>query len=112
MPASKKPLNVNIGAHIKAARERAHLTQEKLAEKVGVSVQYISDLERGKVGASVGTVIRLSQTLQVSCDYLLLGTDDTAFPAAAAGVADWSKEKKALAQEFLRLLARIPDTKS
>ena len=111
MPASKKPLNVKIGARIKAAREQAHLTQEKLAEKVGVSVQYVSDLERGKVGASVSTVIRLSQTLQISCDYLLLGIDDTVFTAGFADTVDWSKEKKDLAQEFLHLLARIPDVK-
>lgn len=110
MPASKKPLNVKIGARIKEAREQAHLTQEKLAEKVGVSVQYVSDLERGKVGASVGTIIRLSQTLQVSCDYLLLGIDDAVSTAGFADTA-WSKEKKALAQEFLRLLAQIPDVK-
>lgn len=108
MPASKKPLNVEIGARIKAAREQAHLTQEKLAEAVGVSVQYVSDLERGRVGASVATVIRLSQTLQVSCDHLLLGADDAGSPAVFAG---WSEEKKAFAQELLRLLARIPDAK-
>ena len=71
----KKPLNVQIGARIKQAREQAHVTQERLAEQIEVSVQYISDLERGKVGASVSTVIKICQTLQVSCDYLLLGVE-------------------------------------
>lgn len=58
MSTEKKPLNVQIGARIKQAREQAHVTQERLAEQIEVSVQYISDLERGKVGASVSTVIK------------------------------------------------------
>ena len=62
----------------KKSRELAGLTQEKLAETIDVSVQYVSDLERGKVGASTATLIRISQALHVSCDYLLLGRGDRA----------------------------------
>ena len=62
MSTEKKPLNVQIGARIKQAREQAHVTQERLAEQIEVSVQYISDLERGKVGASVSTVIKICQS--------------------------------------------------
>lgn len=73
MQPRKKPLNIEIGARVKAAREQARLTQEKLAESVGVSVQYISDLERGKVGASVQTIIRIASVLHTCCDYILPG---------------------------------------
>lgn len=77
MEQNKKELNRQIGARIKAAREQAGVTQEKLAETIDVSTQYISDLERGKVGASTQTITRISQTLRVSCDYLLLGTSQS-----------------------------------
>lgn len=85
MPQEKKALNVQIGSRIKAAREHAHLTQEKLAEEIGVSVQYTSDLERGKVGASVKTIIKLCQALHTSADYLLL---DRQKPHDAASILE------------------------
>ena len=47
----KKQLNIEIGERIKDAREQKGRTQEWLAEQIGVSPQYISDLERGVVGA-------------------------------------------------------------
>lgn len=53
----KKEINVEIGRRIKLAREKIGYTQEKFAEKIDRSVQYVSDLERGKVGASIQTPI-------------------------------------------------------
>lgn len=71
--ATNKELNRKIGERIKAARETAGLTQERFSERIGVSVQYISDLERGKVGTSVPTLCKICDVLGVSSDYLLFG---------------------------------------
>ena len=49
----KKQINIEIGEQIRAAREQARLTQEQLAEAIDVSVQFVSDLERGVVGVSL-----------------------------------------------------------
>jgi transcriptional regulator with XRE-family HTH domain len=75
MAKPRKELNVQIGERIRTAREDANLTQEKMAEIVDVSVQYVSDLERGIVGASVPTMIRICRCLNVSCDYILMGQE-------------------------------------
>ena len=69
----KKEINVQIGEQIRAAREQAKLTQEQFAERIEVSPQYISDLERGIVGISVSTLKRLCLTLGISSDQILLG---------------------------------------
>lgn len=37
-----------IGRNIKKAREKAGLTQEQLAEKVGIHVNYYAQIERGE----------------------------------------------------------------
>ena len=63
----------NIGSNIRAARKRADLTQEALAEKVGVTPQFLSDLERGLVGPSVSTLKKLCTKLNVSADFILFG---------------------------------------
>lgn len=69
----KKEINIRIGERIRQARENIEYTQEKLAEKIDVSTQYISDLERGIVGTSIQTLIKICHTLSVSSDFLLMG---------------------------------------
>lgn len=72
---AKKELNIQIGSRVKTARETMRYTQENLAERIDVSVQYISDLERGVVGASLPTIIKLRQVLHTSSDFLLMGKE-------------------------------------
>ena len=69
----KKEINIQIGEQIKQARERAKLTQEQFAERIDVSPQYVSDLERGVVGVSIATLKRICTTLCVSSDKILFG---------------------------------------
>jgi len=70
---NKKEENIQIGTRVKQAREAAGFTQERLAELIDVSAQYVSGVERGAVGLSVPILTRLSETLLVSCDYILMG---------------------------------------
>lgn len=69
----KKQINIEIGERIKKARERINMTQEKLAEKIDVSPQYISDLERGVVGVALPTLKNICITLGITSDSLLFG---------------------------------------
>lgn len=69
----KKEINVQIGERIKLARENAKLTQEQFAERIDVSPQYASDLERGVVGASVSTLKRICVMLDISAGQILFG---------------------------------------
>jgi len=69
----KKEINIQIGEQIRLAREQGKLTQEQFAERIGVSPQYISDLERGVVGISIPTLKRVCVTLGVSSDQILFG---------------------------------------
>ena len=62
-----------IGSNIRTARKRADLTQEQLSESIGVTPQYLSDLERGLVGTSVSTLMRICTRLNVSADFILFG---------------------------------------
>ena len=70
----KKEINIQIGEQIRLAREQAKLTQEQLAERIEVSPQYISDLERGVVGISIPTLKRACIALGTSSDRILFGT--------------------------------------
>lgn len=62
-----------IGKRISERRKLMRLTQEQLAEQMDVSIQMISNLERGVKAIRIDNLIRLSQTLNISTDYILTG---------------------------------------
>ncbi|MGL6201609.1 MAG: helix-turn-helix domain-containing protein [Lachnospiraceae bacterium] len=52
-----------IGKRIKNARIQADLTQEKLAELIGVSIPYMSNIERGTTKVSLTRLISIANAL-------------------------------------------------
>lgn len=62
-----------IGERICERRKQLHLTQEQLAEMMNVSIQMISNLERGNKAIKIENLIRISEILKVSTDYILFG---------------------------------------
>ena len=62
---------VAIGARVKAERIRSHITQEKLAEKVGMSPAAISKIERGLTLPSLDNFIGIVNALGISADEIL-----------------------------------------
>lgn len=69
----KKPLNIEVGQHVKQCRENAGLTQEVFAELIGLGVKHVSAIECGAVGVSLPTLRRMSTVLSVSADLILFG---------------------------------------
>ena len=64
---------VEVGSRIKRSRKTRHLTQESLAEKINVSPHYIYEIERGSNMMSLSILMKISQALCVSTDFLLFG---------------------------------------
>lgn len=62
-----------ISMRIRAARKNKKFTQEYIAEKLNVSCQHISDIERGLSGLSVPMLMELCKILEVDADYILFG---------------------------------------
>ena len=62
---------MSIGEKIVEARKANNLTQEQLAELMGVTRQSISRWEQNLAYPEVEKILRLSDILNVSCDYLL-----------------------------------------
>ena len=60
----------DIGSKIKAARLEKKLTQEQVAEILGVSRQTISNWENEKSYPDIISVIKMSDCYEVSLDYL------------------------------------------
>ena len=63
----------NMGVRISERRKELNLTQEKLAEKMGVSLQTVSCIELGKKAIRPENLANLCLHLNISADYVLYG---------------------------------------
>ena len=59
-----------LGKRIRQGRLRLDLTQYALAEEVGVSQNFLGDIERGIKAPSITTAIRLANVLDISLEVL------------------------------------------
>lgn len=54
-----------LGKRIKFLRENAHLTQEKLAEKAGISLDYLGKIEVSINKPGIKTILKLANALEL-----------------------------------------------
>lgn len=57
-----------LGAAIKAARVENKITQEQLAEMIGIAPSHVKQIEAGNRNPSVEVLFKLAQTLNFSVD--------------------------------------------
>lgn len=56
---------------LKELRKQAHLTQVELAKRLGIGQSSYADWERGKKKPTQENLVKISQVLNVSIDYLV-----------------------------------------
>jgi len=86
-----------IGERLKKARKDKKLTQEQLAEKIDVSVAFLSRVERGDVKINLSRLSQICDLLEISLSYILTGVG--------------SNSKDYLSDEFSNLLKNCPPDK-
>ena len=75
---------IEMGQRIMVRRKSLRMTQEELAEKLGVSTQMISNLELGKKAIRPENLAKVCSVLELSADFILTGTNTkTAVDAVA-----------------------------
>lgn len=65
-----------IGQRIREMRRKLGYTQEQLAEKSDISVNYLSQIESGCKKFSVETIIHITSSLNVTLDYIIFGNTE------------------------------------
>ena len=71
-----------IGQNISDCRKELNLTQEQLAERAGISQQFLSKLENGKGVPSVETIMSLCDAMNLEANKLLTRSAATHNPDA------------------------------
>ncbi len=67
----RKDLNILVGANIKREREKAGFTQDQFSELLGIGSKSLSSIERGVVGVSLTTLLKICDALHISANALL-----------------------------------------
>lgn len=78
---------MSMGSKLAQARRKHNLTQEQLAEQLGVTRQAVSRWESDTAYPETDKIVRMSQLLGVSCDWLLRDEEDGSDGAAPSGGA-------------------------
>lgn len=86
-----------IGERLKQARKAKNLTQENLAEKLDVSIAYLSRIERGDALLNLKRLSQICEILDVSEGEILNGTS--------------LKSSSYLSQDFSDLIKNCPPEK-
>jgi transcriptional regulator with XRE-family HTH domain len=61
-------LKIKFGKQLRKYRRIKDLTQEQLAELVGISVDFVSLIERGQSGPSFDTIQKVADVLEVKVE--------------------------------------------
>lgn len=95
-----------MGKRIKAQRQKNGLTQEALAEQLDISAHYVYELERGMKAMSLPILLRMTEALHTSTDYLLFGevNGPQAMDRLATLTRNISPEKRDLLADIFTLM--------
>ncbi|MBQ3537933.1 MAG: helix-turn-helix transcriptional regulator [Clostridia bacterium] len=101
-----------MGRRIKEKRRELKLTQENLAEMLGVSVKHLSEVERGIAGLSVENIVFLSNAFDVSIDYLIKGDmRNSTWQSVITLLETVPEEKVQKVKELIKGIVEIADNK-
>ena len=91
----------DLGLRIRNLRRELHITQEELAEQIGLSASFLGHVERGSRVASLETLVALCNALHTSPQYLLAASLEDELTAHIP--TSLSPEDRAKLAAFLRL---------
>ena len=108
---SKSDIDKNFGKILREFRKKNKLTQEELAEKLGISLKYISRIENGNNGVKTQTLIRYMNILGITPNtiYASFITDEEAAKNVEISekIVNLPKDKKEFLNSIIDLIQNL-----
>lgn len=96
-----------MGQRIMVRRKSLRMTQEELAEKLGVSTQMISNLELGKKAIRPENLAKVCVALELSADFILTGINTkTTVDAVAEKMIQLNAEELQMVNDMIDYMNR------
>ena len=101
---------MTLGERMKMRRQRLKLTQQQIADAIGLSPQHISAIEQDQRAPSLPFLAKLAEELGVTVDYLITGKEGVVTDTIPAIKADKTLklEAKKTLMALVKLLRDIP----
>ena len=111
----RKPSTIKIGKNIQAIRKSNGYTQEKLAEKIEISVRYVSDIEQDRAKPSYEVLIKMCNLFKISLDQIfskyLDVTNNKTLEYLLSGYDKLSKEDKQTIEHLIMYFNKSKEEK-
>ena len=104
---------MTLHERLKELRRARDFTLKELAARTGLSVSYLSDLERGRTMPPLPTLELLAMALEISVLDLLTGVDfageqtEAGLPSGLADLLDDPEYQPELTREWVQLLGKL-----
>ena len=102
---------MEIGLELRAIRKSQRHTLSKVSEETGLSVSFLSDLERGRTRPSLDTLEKLATFYQVPLNSILVNAEASSSPVARSYPAGFEGFLKSVPggvdEEFQELFLRV-----
>lgn len=100
--AKKQEIDILVGRNIKRERMKAGYTQEAFSEMIGIGTKSLSAIERGTVGVSLSTLLKICKVLSISSNSLLFeNSHKNDVQAIAERLEHLTPEQVAIANDIL-----------
>lgn len=96
-----------IGQRIKRARQNKHLTQEDLAEKLDVSVAFLSRIERGSSHINLKRLNQICDILNITEGQILNGSSGNSKNYLNAEFSELLKSPSSEEQKLIYKIAQV-----
>lgn len=103
----KHPVDTHVGKRVRQRRWMVGMTQQQLAEKVGIKFQQIQKYETGMNRVSASRLWDIADVLGVSVSFFFEGLSDQAKTPANGAPVDILADKEAL--ELVRSYYAMPE---
>lgn len=90
---SPNPIDVHVGRRVRQRRKAMGVTQERLADDLGLTFQQVQKYERGANRVSASKLYEIAVALQTSTEYFFEGLADPSSLKAGGGEAEPASEK-------------------
>ena len=101
-----KSVTDDIGIRVREYREKLGYTREQFAEKLNISVTFAAEIELGKKGISIDTLIKICELLSVSADYIIWGRGERGGNPVADLTACLDEDEMKHAEDLMRTFVK------
>lgn len=106
----RNPVNIKIGERIKYYRQKAGLTQEEVAEQIGLTQKHISRIESGYHSSLFITIMDIAKAVNIPIDAFTENIDENSNSAIIntiiAEISDMDKTQLEMLKDNIETIKR------